>query len=146
MTPIGAGVMGAGLVLQTYGRIKANMDQADAEARNASFYREQAQYARETGERQRSIFDNESRILYGEQESAFAKAGVDVSANSYILATTMLSRQKESVAIQKEADFNVRLASLRADASDRSAEGLRDPFNNFLQAAGPILGGASSIL
>jgi len=85
-------------------------------------------------------------VLYGEQLGAFAKAGVDISGSSYMVAKTMLFRQQESFAIKQEADFNVRLAMLKADQAERHADSLEDSDNNLLQFAGTALSGAASIL
>lgn len=146
MDPITVGLLGAGLLLKAYGNYKANMDQGEAEKRNASFYREQADFARKAGERQQQIFDRQSQVLYGDQLGAFAKAGVDTSASSFYLAKEVFFRQQESYAIKQEADMNVRLAMLRADQAQRNADSLQDPTNNLLQAGGTLLSGAASVL
>lgn len=146
MEPVSLALLGGGLLLKGIGTAQANMAQAEAERDNASFYREQAKFAKEAGERQQMIFDRESEVLYGEQLSAFAKAGVDTSGSSLFMAKTMLYRQQESFAIKQEADMNVRLAMLRADHSDRTADGLSDPLNNALQFAGPALTGLASVV
>lgn len=145
-SPVGMALMGAGAVLKTIGQIKANNDQAEAELKNASFYREQAAYAREVGDRQKNLFDDASQVLYGEQLSGFAKAGVDTSSSSFFMAKQMLSRQQESHAITREADMNVRIASLRADQAKQTADALTDPTNQFLQVAGGLASAAGGIL
>ena len=132
--------------MKGYGTYMANMDQADAERKNASWYREQAEFAKKAGERQQMIFDRESQILYGEQLGAFAKAGVDTGASSYFVAKQMLFRQQESYAIKQEADMNTRLAMLKADQAERHAESLSDPMNNLLQFGGSALSGAAGLL
>jgi hypothetical protein len=136
----------AGSILGVVGKMKANADQASAEEQNASFYREQAAYAREVGDRQRQLFDDQSQVIYGDQLAGFAKAGVDTSSSSLFMAKQMLARQSESYAIKKEADFNVRLAMLRADQAQSTADSLNDPFNQFLSAAPGILQGVSSAM
>jgi hypothetical protein len=120
-------LMAAGLLLRGFGQSQANAAQADEERLNASFYREQAEYAEDAGIRQREIFDRESQVLYGEQMSSFAKAGVDTSSSSNYMASQILTRQRESFAIKREADMNVRLAMLRSESSDRTAKRLEDP-------------------
>lgn len=139
MDPITIALMGGGLLLQAYGNYQANLSQADAARKNAGFYREQAQFAKEAGERQQMIFDRETQIQYGEQLSAYAKAGVDTQSSSLFFAKQMLFRQQESFAIKKEADMNVRLALLRADQAATQADTLEDPTLNMIQAAGPLL-------
>lgn len=146
MDPITIGLMGAGLLLKGYGNYMANMEQGEAEKRNASFYREQAEFARKSGERQQEIFDRQSKVLYGEQLSAFAKSGVDTSASSLFLAKEVFYRQQESYAIKQEADMNVRLSMLRADQAQRNADSLQDGTNNLLQFAGSAASGIASVL
>ena len=146
MDPVKLALLGGGLALRAYGQVKANLDQADAESANASFYREQAKFAEQVGERAVLVHDRESVVLYGEQASAFAKAGVSTSGSSNFMAKEMLFQQQESTAIKMEADMNVRLAMLRADQSDRNAEQLRDPTNNAIQVASGFVTGIASIL
>lgn len=132
-------LLAAGLIMKGFGQYQANMAEADAEEANASYYREQAKFAKEAGERQRKIFDRESHVLYGEQLSAFAKSGVDTTYSSYFMAKEMLYRQEESYAIKKEADMNVRLAMLRAGAAESHADSLRNPVTNLMQFGGTAL-------
>lgn len=141
-----AAIMGAGLALNIMGQARADADQADAEERNAAYYREQAAYAAKVGERQQDIFDRESKILVGDQMSAFAKAGVNTQSSSLFMAKEMLFRQEESNAIKVEADQNVRLAMLRADSAQSTADALNDPTNKFLKGAGTALSGLGSVL
>lgn len=143
MGPASMAFMGAGLALNAYGNYMADLAQADAEAQNAGFYREQAAFAREAGDRQQLIFDRESKVLFGEQLSGFAKAGIDTSESSNFMAQQIFFRSQESFAIERETDMNVRLASLRADQADKTAKDLRRAAP--LRAAGTILGGAGQI-
>lgn len=145
MSPLAAGLLVGGTVLRVLGQYRANEDQADAEERNASFYREEAEFARKAGDRQRLIFDRESVVLFGKQEAAFAKGGGSDSDLKF-LAQQRIFRDQESIAIQDEADFNVRLATLRAEHSLETARSLRDPKTNLLQAGGAILPALSSII
>ena len=144
--PLKVTMLGVGTAIRAYGDYLANQQQAEDEQRNAQFYREQATYARQSGERQQAVFDRESEVIYGEQKAAFAKAGVDTSGSSLFLAKTMLYRQNESEAIKAEAETNVRLAMLRADSASRNAQRLTDPTNNALQLATTALTGIASIL
>lgn len=137
-------VIAMGLAMKAYGQFTANNDQADAEDQNAAFYREQADFARKAGDRQRMIFDRESVILLGNQTAGFAKSGVSTTSAADFLAREMLYRQEESQAIKEEADFNVRLAMLRADQSERTADSLRDPFNNLMSIGGGFLSSGAS--
>lgn len=146
--PLALAAVGAGAIIKTYGQIKANEEQAAAERQNAAWYREQAKFARDAGDRQRRIFDRETLKLQGTQVSAFAKAGIDAGSGSasYFMAKEALFRQEESSAIKQEADMNVRLALLRADQAEKTAGSLTDPTNQFLMGAGNFLSAGGSIL
>lgn len=135
-------ILGAGAVLSAYGKIKADMDQAEAEKQNASFYREQADFAKYAGDRKQQIFNNETVKLQGAQGSAFAKAGVDTSNSSMFMAKELFYRQKEEVAIKLEADMNVRLAMLRADQATKTAEQLGSFENTMMTIGGAAFSAA----
>jgi hypothetical protein len=144
MFPVILAAMAVGTVMKSYGQVKANMAQADAERKNAEFYREQADFAEKVGDRKRGIFDRESAVLYGDQVSGFAKAGVKTGSSSFFLAQQLVVRQNESFAIKQEADFNVRLAMLRANQSESTAAALSNPTTNGMIVAGNMLSFAGS--
>lgn len=129
---------GVGMIFSAYGNMRANAARVTAEERNASYYKEQADYLAEVGERQELLFERESKILLGDQASSFAKAGVSTQSNELFMAKEMLFRDQEKYAIQRESDMNERLALLRADQSSRTAKQL-DSWEN---KAGIIWGGA----
>jgi hypothetical protein len=137
-------LMGAGIALNVIGNYRANMEKADAEAANAAFYREQAAFAKETGERAERISERQYQRLYGEQVGAFASAGVDIGSGSAldVLAESRVIQMEERAAIRKEASMNVRLAMLRSDAAMSASASYSDSTNNLLQAGGSILSGA----
>lgn len=137
----GAIALGVGTMMKYYGQTKADQAEAASSEKNASYYREQADYARKTGERDQMIFDRESVVLHGDQVSAFAKNGVDVTAGAGFIAQQMFYRQNESEAIKAEADFNVRLAMLKAD----QAQGNADYLNSSERKWTNFLGGALSM-
>lgn len=112
---------GVGLIMKDKARGDAAEAQEKEEYANAAFYREQAQFAEEAGKRAQSIFDNESVILLGEQESGLSHSGVGPSTSATFLAKESLFRQQESSALQQETDMNARLSYLRADQSSRRA-------------------------
>jgi hypothetical protein len=141
MGPAAVAFLGAGLMMSGVSRLKERYAQADAEEANASFYREQAKFAKESGDRQLMLFDRQSKVLYGEQRSAFAKAGVDVTESSSYLAKEMFYGSQENQAIMDERDMNVRLASLRADAAQKNASQMRS--GGPMAFAGDMLAGAS---
>lgn len=120
----GSALMGFGMFMQGMGRATADWGQAEAERANAGWFREQANFAAEAGKRKLSIFQDQSKILQGDQLSAFAKAGIDTSASAWFIANTTLQRDKEYGAIKAETDFNVRQAQLRASEADKTAQRL----------------------
>lgn len=117
-------MMGFGMFMQSLGEAQANRAEASAERDNASYYREQAAFAQKTGERQELIFDRESKILHGDQASAFAKNGVNTQSSALFMAKEALFTSQERVAIQDESAFNVRLATMRARTSNSKADAL----------------------
>ena len=131
-------VAGAGLMAA--GQYQANQDQAKSEAQNASFYREQAAFAQDSGDRDLDIFNRKSQIEFGDQVNAFAKAGNQSSDAIAFLAEEKLSRNKEAGAIKQDRDFNVRLANLRAMDSQSKA----DTLSSFTYNANTIVGGLAS--
>lgn len=137
-------LMAAGTAMNVMGNMRANQDKARAEAANASYYREQAAFADEAGKRAEKIFERKADRLYGQQVSAFAKAGVDIGSGSALdfLGESKALQIEERYAIKREAEMNVRLASLRANASMETSRAYGDSTNNFLQAGGTILTGA----
>lgn len=146
MEPVTLSLLAMGTIMRGVGQYQANQAQAQAEEQNASFYREQAAFAKAAGDRSRKIFDRESAVLLGDQVGAFAKAGVDTGSSSFFLAQQMLYRQEESYAIKQEADFNVRLAMLRAEQASSTASALTDPMTNILQFGGSALSAAAQVL
>lgn len=143
-TLLGAGLSGIGTAMDMYGQYLSSRAREAAEQRNAQFYREQAEFSALAGRRQRSIFDRETVVQIGEQESAFARAGVDTASSSLFLAGEIFARDLESMAIQMEADMNVRLAQLRAQEAERSAAGIRRA--RPLEQASSLIEGLTSIL
>jgi hypothetical protein len=121
MAPVAIAFMAIGALAQGAAKAQADRDQAAASRRNADWFREQADYARFVGDRDILLFDRQSKVTFGEQRSAFAKAGVDTAESSRFLAEQELYGQQESNAKTKERDMNVRLASLKAEQADQEA-------------------------
>lgn len=142
---VAAGLMGAGLVVRAIGRDKANQAEAEIEAQNAAFYREQAQFAEDSGRRAQLIFDRDSVVLFGEQAAGLANAGIGSSVSSMFMAQQELYRDVESRAIRAEADMNVKLATLRAGMSDQKINQLNSRSNKFLGVLGDTLSMGSSL-
>lgn len=130
ISPVGLAFLGVGTFMDSMGRYRAMIAQSQAEGQNADFYRKQAAFAQEVGDRQRMIFGRESEILFGEQKSGFAKAGLSVDNSSFFLATQMANRSSESYAIERETQMNVDLASARAVAADQASKSARRAAND----------------
>jgi hypothetical protein len=62
------------------------------------------------------------------------------------MARELLYRQNESNAIKLESDMNVRLAMLRADQAQKTADSLSSDDNQLMQLGGTVLGGMGSAI
>lgn len=144
---VGLGLMGAGMVLSAYGQDKANQDQARAEARNARFLRRQQEFTRDSLERDLLLFDRKEAILHGDQQSAFAKAGVDAESAAVFFAEQKEFASQERVSIRENASLEIELAGLRAQDSERTAKSLSSTTNRALGFAstGALFGGEALI-
>jgi hypothetical protein len=148
MLPVAIAFMALGSLMGGAAKAKSDRDQADAERKNADFYREQAANAKFTGDRELLLFDRSSKITYGEQASAFAKAGVDTAESSRFLAQQQLFGSQQTNALTKERDMNVRLATLKAEQADTEAFQLDsaagwDMFSGIVGAGSSVAQGAS---
>lgn len=144
---VGLGLMGVGMILQAYGQDKANQDQARAEAKNARFLRRQQEFMRDSLERDLVLFDREEAIIHGEQQSAFAKAGVDAESAAVFFAEQKEFAAQERASIRENADLNIELAGLRAQQSEQTAKSLSSTRNRVLNyaSAGASFGGQALI-
>ena len=139
---VAVGVMGAGIAVRAIGRHEANQAEAEAEMANASYYREQAEFAEDAGRRAQNIFDRESVILLADQQSALSAAGAGETTMYNFMGQQALYREQESVAIAKDTEANVRLATLRSNMSTQRADAADD--GEGLALVGDILGVAGS--
>lgn len=135
---VGGTLLSAGI--QAAGQSKASRAEARASEANARFFDEQAKFNTFALRQQVKKFKRESDIFFGDQVSAFAKAGVDVSGSPLMqLALTKKLASDELRSIRKEGEFNIRLARLRAGGAQVQARDTRRsiPF----QTAGTLLTG-----
>lgn len=139
---VAVGVMGAGVVVRAIGRHEANQAEAEAEMANAAYYREQAQFAEDAGRRSQMIFDRETSVLLGEQQSALVASGAGETTMYNFMGQQALYREQESVAIQRDTEANVRLATLRSSMSSDRAAAADD--GEGMALVGDILGAAGS--
>jgi len=140
------GFLAAGLAMQSISTARAMVSKANAEEKNASFFREQAAFAKDVGERQLKVFDEKSRVLIGDQVAAFAKSGGSSLTSATFVAATKVQQAQEGAAIKKEANFNERLALLRARGAQTRADELSDSGNIAMNVIGGGLGSAASII
>lgn len=134
----------AGTALKIFGQIRANADQANAEIENAIWLDEQAKFAEESSHREEMIFQDQVNDFAGQQIGTFAANNVELSGSAVdLINNTFDKAQSEVEAIREQGRMNVTEAKLKAGAARQKADRLKDPMNNFLQAAGTALTGAS---
>lgn len=121
VSPVGLAFLGVGTFMQGQAKYDALQKQSQAEEQNAGFYRTQADFAQKAGDRELVLTHRQNVITYGEQQSGFAKAGLDTENSSFFLATQMLQGQTKEEAVKSETEMNVRLAQARAQAADQAA-------------------------
>lgn len=138
----------AGMALNLYGQYSANQAQAAAEDQNTEFFEAQAKYAEFAGARERKIFADKASYERGQQISAIAASGVDLTSQSAleVIAGQSSNALDELNAIDVKNALDVRLARARAGQSRDKAAGLRDPMNMFYSGGGTILTSSASML
>lgn len=140
-------LMGAGMALQMYGQYQANKAQADAEAKNAEFFRMEGKHAEAAARREESIYRQESEEAIGMQTTTFAKAGVDISGSPLMVLAQARSTQMDEIsAIKNEGALRARLAYARGEQAQSEADVLRSAKYNLLQMGGTFLTGSGRIL
>lgn len=131
--------------MEVYGNVKANLDQARAEAENAIWMRQQADYIQRSTKREYEIFNRESQENMAALENTFAKAGVSMAGTALeVQAQEQLKRQQELDAIVDQGNMNMQEAMLKANASQRNADNLGSFKHNALQAATSVVGAGKS--
>lgn len=116
-----------GSAVQMIGQAQANAAQADAEARNAEFLREQERQQQAATRREMRIQERESALTRGLQIGAYASGNIDVGSGSAVafLAEQEASSIEERAAIRTEGDLRSKLARLRAEDAQGTADTLR---------------------
>jgi len=133
-------VLAVGTGLQIFGNLMANYNQAQAEARNALFYQEQAKFAQESAIRQEALAASQYTKLSGSQLSAYAKGGIDISGSvATVISETFSRKTEEIIAIRRKGEMEFKLARLRGIEAENKAQLLQDPFYNLMQAGGTAL-------
>ena len=139
-----AAVVSAGI--QIYGQWKANKAQADAERQNASFYKEQADFAEAALGRELAIYEEQTQEFRAGQIAGYGTSGVDLSGSPLlVLATTTARAEGEKDAMRANTAMQFREAMLKAGASLEQANRLGSFANNALPAFGTALGAATQV-
>lgn len=145
--PVSASVIGAGALMGGTGNLIANLEQADAEERNAQWLDEQARFAEKAGQLDYARRADELNEFRGSQIANFgARGGAFGSTEASLMAETDRRIERELAAIRAQTDINVREAMLRGKDARMKAGRLRSFGLNALQFGGSVLGGAGRIL
>jgi hypothetical protein len=133
----------AGLAIRTFGQLKADSDQANAERANASYFREQEAFTLEEMFREVNIFEGTATRAKGEQLVHAGSQGTAIT--SFTLdrlgqQTALMESQKESII--RQGKFKARLASLRANQADENVDALNSPERKLANLGGLLTGAA----
>lgn len=142
----GPALMAVGTGLSIYGNYQANQKQSQLEAQNASYYGAQADEITDATNREVNIYKRQNAVMFGDQVSAFAKGGVDLSGSALnVLADTKLKGIQEEGAIQEEGTLREGLARARQKESQDKADTLGSFGYSALQSSGALLNTAGNI-
>jgi hypothetical protein len=133
-------LMAAGTALQIAGQYSANLAQAQSELANAAFYREQANFARESMFRETDLAERRYEQVRGSQVGAYAYGNVDLSGSAAMtIAGTVAAKFSELQAIRDKGNLDIKLAVLRGNKSAELAGTLQDAGYNTMQAGRTLL-------
>ncbi len=135
-----AAAIAVGAALSIYGNYQRNMDARDAELANADFYNVQAARTAAAHKRKLQLLAKDQRGFQDKQRGMFAKAGISLSGSALEFTGAQYAEQvMEYKAAEQEADWDVRMAQMRAGQSRDNADKYGDPMRNLLQAGGTAL-------
>jgi hypothetical protein len=143
-----------GTALQIFGKVGANVQQGMAELQNASFYKEQADFAQFTKQRELSLISRNYAQQYSQRQSAYAGGGVDSSGSAEAVLGIVTARHfEEALAISTKYNLESKLARMRGTQSSDVAGTLNSTGYNLTQGATTALtayneynkGGSSSV-
>lgn len=138
-------LMAIGTVLSGVGTLMQNQQAAADARKSAAWLREQAEFARISGEREEEIFGRQVEQLKANQKLALAGSGVDLSGSVFEIEDQVnLQAIREIGAIRLQTAMNVREAKLKAGQQEQAAALYSDPFYNLLSVGGPMLTGFAS--
>lgn len=134
-------LMAAGTTMQIAGQYASNIDRAMAEARNAEYFRAQADLAREANMNELRMSAAERAYRRGQIIGTYAGQGLDVSSGSAlgVITEEIVRGYEELAALKKKGDLDVELARKRGLASQAQVDQLRDPMYNLTQAGTTLL-------
>jgi len=133
-------LMAAGTGIQVAGQFMSNFAQASAERQNAEFFKEQAEYARQSARRAEDIAEFDYTAKIGNQNSAYARGGVDISGSAALtIGGTIRNMMEEIMAIRKKGNMESRLAMMRARQSSERSETLGSFQYNALELGGTVV-------
>ena len=133
MDPFTAAML-AGTALQMYGNYKANMDEAAAEAANASWMREQQAMIQKSTNRELLNYNKDANDVMAAMENTFAKSGISMEGSAQVLRQqNELIKMQEINSIVDMGNMQMREASLKIGASQNKQSQLTSGFNNAVQ-------------
>lgn len=139
----GAAVVGAGLSYM--GQRQADKDQANAERINAAYYDQEKAFDERATTRSLTVYGRQSDIQFGDQVSAFAKGGADISGSPLsVLAEQKVAIAQEKGAITQEGEMRAELAGLRANQAYSYAGKLESPNRALLEMGTTAMGVGST--
>lgn len=137
-----AAAVGAGM--QAFGAYMQNQDAAAAEDRNAQFLQEQAEKTKIAYARKLKLLEADQKQFTSKQQGAFVRSGIGFNGTALdVLAQSQSEMAMERFAARQEAEWDIRMIETKAAQSRNAANSYRDPFKNFLQVGGSLLGSAA---
>lgn len=134
-------IMGVGIGINAVSQIISGNAQADAAQKDAALKRLQADQVEKNAARDEALLAQQGHALIGEQTTAYAKSGVELSGTPLLmLEQTNAKVREQSIAIANDAAF--RASQLRAGADISEDLGSDRQTAGYLGAAGSLLTGA----
>ncbi len=141
---VAAAFFAASTIQNIQGQAQADRDQSSAAKKNASFFREQSDFIRAAGFREKKIFERTGEELISAQMGAVARSAASFSGSFVItVAQTEALIQEEANAIAADTEHRARLATLRAVSADQEAKDI--PKSSKQRQLGILLGGVGQI-
>ena len=137
-------LLAAGTVIQAVGQVEAGKAERAAAEANASLSDAEAVEHLRQSKREADIFEKNQAVVFGDQVSSFAKAGVDLSGSALlVLANTKLDIKQEAGEIRRRGERESALIRAGADVERSNAK--RFERAGQAGAIGSLLTGAGGI-